>query len=1425
MRNLFSLAFILLFFFIEGYTQKQEIAFENISTSNGLSKNFITNIIHDHRGYLWFGGIGLNRYDGYFVKNYFHHPSDTTSLTSNLIMKMLEDRFGNIWILTSEGLNKYNRQTDCFYRFYYIDSESNTKKYFKSLQEITLFEDKGGCLNVIMENKFYSLPINSESTVFEQKRINIDLWQYQYVYADGDQMVWLADTANLFCYDPVKDSVISTKKNVLLQKNIAEIVKDGQFLYICYYDASYQVLSLTNGTLSYYDVAKGNTESYLDALQPSFLPNVQGKVWFGTPNGIVEFNPSEGTRGVIKNEFNNAASLSNDNIQEIYKDHNGLIWIGTLEGGVNKYDTRKKKFNSIKENSLPNSLTNNLVNAFFEDKSGKIWVGTDKGGLNLYDPITGTCEAFLHQESNPRSLSNNTVTSLATDEQNNIWVATFGGGLNRFDKTTRSFVHYKSDPTQPNSLAWDKIKSLHSDQQNKLWIGLHWNQYSGVDVLDRIQNGFTHFKHLAEDPESILDNSCEVIFSDSKGRIWMGFTGAGLDCYDPKSNKFTHYPENRTENGKLSSGYVVSVFEDRDGIMWFGTVDGGLFQLSRDEKTFVKYGLAEGLPDESVMAIQGDENGNLWLGTAKGLVRYNPKKKEFKTYDVSDGLPTNEFRRGAMVSSTGWFYFSTTKGFIYFKPNEIMDNPDPPLVEITNFRIFNQQVDFRQKGAPINKPIDEVHQLTLNHKQSIFSFEFVALNYSSTNKNQYAYKLEGFEKDWNYVGTNRSATYTNLPDGKYTFKVIASNNDGIWNTEGKAIEVIILPPWWKTWWFRISIILFTIGVTISWIQYRTRQLKLRSKLLAKLVKEKTIALEEQSEILRMQNLQLEESNEALAAQKLEISRQKDDIERIAGELNTLNEQKMKFFMNISHEFRTPLTLILGPLDHTLKNLGSLDQTIQKQLVMVHRNANRLLRLINQLLDIRKLDSGSMHLKLMKGDVIVFIRDIYESFNYLAKRHNMSCHFRCNLENFPAIFDHDILEKILYNLISNAFKYTPDYREIMIDLAIEETNQSAFFADLGETTSYIRFSVIDQGIGIPNDKLDKVFDRFYRIEAAGMRKQGGTGIGLSLTKELVDLHHGSISVSSVEGKGSKFTVVLPIGSNNIDTYDSLPNSDFDEDNKYPHIKLEDEYITELDLGREEQDKLVAGKRKQLIMVVDDNEDVRQFIKNHIAEKYRVIEAENGFVALEMAKEKMPNLIISDVMMPQMDGLEFCRQIKTNENTSHIPVIMLTARISEQDQILGLENGADDYLVKPFNIDILLLKIQNQFTLRKQLTDRFRKEIGISPKEIALTSVDEEIMDKLLRIVENQISNEDLNPGLLASELGLSRTLLYTKLKALTGQSVNEFIQMIRLKRAAQLLKSKNMPVSEVCFQVGFKDPSHFAKSFKKLFGISPKEYIG
>ena len=1040
--------------------------------------------------------------------------------------------------------------------------------------------------------------------------------------------------------------------------------------------------------------------------------------------------------------------MSDKSIRSVFIDKKGSLWVGTYYGGVNHLDENYNRFINFKYSPLGNSLSGDVVSSFAEDENGNLWIGTEGGGLNFYDKKRKEFKSYKYQAGQNNTLSGNNVKQLLLDGKQ-LWIGTFQAGLNLFDIKTDKFRHYKNDPKNENSLSNNNVYGLRKEG-GKLWILTYGG---GLNILDLQENKFYHFRHHTNDSTSLSSDLARVFLETEEKQIWIG-TERGLNKVFKNSDGYPKRFEVYLPDQK-----IYSLQKDSRKNIWIGTLSNGLYCLNPQDGHLEHYSISDGLPGNTVFGILEAGEEELWLSTNNGLSRFNPKEKSFSNFNYSNGLENDEYNFNAYYKNrSGDLLFGGINGFTQFNPKTIRPNKFIPPVVFTELRQNNKAVRIFDKNSCLKKSINEAQAIVFKYNEANFSLSFAALDYFSPENNRYKFMLEGLDRDWNYTVGKTEATYTIQREGEYIFRLYGANSDGLWNPAERQLKITVLPPPWRTWWaylIYLAIIAATIYALIRFIHLRHK-------------------------------LQLEQ-----------IAKQQQE---------ELHEVKLRFFTNITHEFRTPLTLILGPLKELIAKEKH-SENVNKQLSLIERNAQRLLNLVNQVLTFRKLAADHEPMKIVNGNIVLFLKEIFLPFQETANLRSINYSFRAETPEINAWYDPDKLEKVFFNLLSNAFKFTSDGGNIKMD--ISQNNQ------------FIEIRVKDDGIGIDPSLRERIFRRFYERSNAERPAIKGTGIGLAISKQMVELHKGKIFIENNKPSGgATFVVQIQKGKAHFKKSEIIEGiAEQEKIADYKSLIVPQQIITETAPAKKQ--KPTTGS--PLLLIVEDNPEVSNYIQQIFADDYRLITAENGLEGLQKTKKELPDLIISDVMMPEMDGITFCGKLKTDIEISHIPIILLTARTASLFKIEGLKTGADDYITKPFNPEELRLRVRNVIQARKETRDKFARVLNLDPKEISITSADEHFLENALVSVENNIGNYQFNVMQLAGDLAVSRALLFTKLKALTGQTPNNFIKTIRLKRAAQLLKTQKLNISEVAYKVGFKDPKYFRKCFREQFDRLPSDF--
>ncbi|MBK9096987.1 MAG: response regulator [bacterium] len=1373
--NIYLLLFISLLTVELLFPQVNNGRVSHYGIEDGLSQNQVQYITQDSKGFIWIGTQnGLNRFDGYNFKVYRHNPKDLNSLSDYPVHCIAEDKEGSLWIGTRDGLNRFDPKTEKFFHYHHNPEDETS---ISSSTIWLVLEDSKNNLWIATRsglNKF--IP---EKNIYERYYFGGDPFDpvqtnITSVVEDHQGFLWISKLDGLVRFNPQTKETRTYRNDfqnaeLLLSNRIVNLYVDSKnTLWI---GSNVGVNSIN---LNLYDEDNPKFEKHVFEKTFAGVPgwiyirriteDQYGNILFATlENGLLMFKSSTG----LIERFFSVDRFPAASIISLLKDRSGVLWAGSDGNGLFKIYSGDNKFNSALFDSDELNSGKLAVNSLLINKPGEIWIGTDNLGI-----IQTTIKSLL---SKSIILSKNitdhklyyltdkkSITSLLKDRDDNIWVGTYGEGILIINQNSNSYQAYKKSDKNSSGIKGNFIHSIYEDSKGYIWI---CTGDAGIFIFDKNTNTFADLEAESEN-YSVFGKEVHCVIEDRFGDIWFGTTLDGLFRLDRKENIIEQFKHLHSNPGSVSANRINSLYKDSKGNLWIGTFGGGLNKFNYEDETFEHYTTENGLSSNSILAMQEDDNGNLWISTDKGLNEFDPVNLSAKSFDEYDGIAGNAFSPRTVLKDreSGYLFFGGVNGISFFNPSEmIVDKTVPPVV-LTDFKVFNNSINAGDnKQDYLQKNISYADEISIGHQDNVISFEFSALHFVNPGKNQFAYMLEGFDNDWIYAGNRRYVTYTNLDPGNYIFKVKASNSDGIWNEKGIAVKLYVAPPWWQTWWAYLLYAAFFITILYSLRQYEMKRVKLRNELQLK------------------------------------------DFE--SKKLQEVDQLKSHFFANISHEFRTPLTLILGLLQKFESK--SSDRKELEDYGVMKRNALRLLQLINQLLELSKIESGKSKLVASENDIVSFVKRIFVSFASYAEQKKIKLQFNGKDINEKSdeiinlFFDKDKMEKIISNLVSNAVKYTPAENEIEVKISSQNK-----FAEV---------KVVNTGITISKADLAHLFDRYYKVHRAESELFEGTGIGLALVKELVELHKGTITASS-EYDVTEFTVKLPLGKTHLKEDEIiLDSADFITE-KYEAFGEE----LSKEISDDSEDTTI-NEEKEFILIVEDHSDLRKYIRENLSEIYHIIESPNGKDGLNKAVELIPDLIISDVMMPEMDGYTFCKKIKTDAKTNHIPVILLTAKASTEDKLEGLELGADDYLIKPFNPEELKLRVRNLIRTREQLRQKFTSEMVLKPAEVIVPSTQMQFMKKIQGVIENNLEDESFGVDKLAGEVGMSRSQLHRKLKAITNQSTTEFIRNFRLQRAAQLILQDAGSMGEIAYKVGFNSQAYFNKSFQEVFGCSPSEY--
>jgi ligand-binding sensor domain-containing protein/signal transduction histidine kinase/DNA-binding response OmpR family regulator len=1348
----------------------------------GLPANSIFALQQTRDGYLWIGSQdGLVRFDGHHFEIY--NEKNTPQLNCNVIRALYEDRSGTLWIgTTSGGLTRYREGE--FYTY------SVTK--YKALNRISAInEDRWGNLWIgsftrgltfLSAGKF-----NTYTT--DQGLPSNRVWS---IHKDKNGDLWVSATAEIvkivkpgIFQNYATQDLLPYNKTVCLNE---EVKKE---LWIGTGDRG--LFRLKNSTFTAYGTEAGIPHLTIICLYKDERKNL----WIGTDGGGL----TRMSKGLLSTMPVNGG-LASGFVYSICEDREGSLWVGTLDGGL--HQLRDSIFTTY---TTTEGLAHNYVDCIYEDRAGCLWFGT-KGGLSRLDLKTQTLTTVL---TTRQGLINNFIQCLCQDSSGHLWIGTWGG-LHRFKDGKLTLLAKKQ------GLSDNRVFCLEKDRQGNTWVGTE----NGLNRLDK-DGTLTVFTRN----EGLSSNLIQVIHEDRKGTLWIG-TDTGLNRYD--RGLITAY---KILPGS-ESHYIRCAYEDNRGTLWFGT-ENGLIRMKEKNTTWHMfiYTIQCGLIENVIYSILEDEEGYLWLAGQNGISRVSKQELEdvsmgkikqirVKSFNEEDGMKSRWCTGIGCKSRDGRFWFPTSVGVSVIHPHQTcIDTPPPHLIiekliaDGETIKNFCGGVQKPHGGVFIKSPpLAAGGILKLPPGKKRLEFYYTAASFIKPRKIRFKLRLEGYDRDWTAVGTARSTTYTGLSPGHYTFRVTACNPDGVWSREEASISFYLLPYFYQTAWFYIFAVFFVLLVVFSIYRFRVRQLKSKEKELGKLVRDRTRDLQERNLELETAHHKLRQSSQLIEAKNLQLEEQ-------AGKLKEMDKIKSRFFANISHEFRTPLTLIMGPLEQMISGPLEKEREQKKKMWLMLRNSRRLLSLINQLLALSKFDSGTIQLQASRQNIVPFLKGILHSFDSLAVQNEVELIFQTEAGDFPLYFDLEKLEEVISNLLSNAVKFTPAGGRITLAVKIREA-----LPGTGEQ-DFLEVSVSDTGPGIPPEDMAHIFDRFYQADSTYEHHRQGTGIGLAIAREIVELHHGAITAHSPgdEGAGTRFVIQLPMGDAHLkpgEIVESLPAPKRLEV-PAPEVKEYEEEEFNPEEKEEEIVKEPGVDEKVIILVVEDNADVREYIRGALEPDYTVKEAGDGEEGLGLAREIVPDLIICDIMMPGMDGYELCRTLKTEIATSHIPVILLTAKAAEENIIQGLETGADDYITKPFNTKMLLARIRNLIELRRHWQQTWNREMMLQPIGMVVSAVDKKFIKELRQVMEKNLPDTDFNVNQLCRKLYMSHTTLYRKIHALTGETPTDFIRSYRLKRGAELLKSGIGTVLEVALEVGFSSANYFTKCFKKKFHQLPTEY--
>ena len=1306
-----------------------------LGIEQGLSNNAVTSIYQDANGFMWFGTYdGLNRYDGYGFKTFRNVIGNNTSLGDNHVRAIEGDAAHKLWIGSEKSLSIYNPVKAGFFSPQFKPWNEPNRRLFNDGVFALSYLPAADAMLVGTQHNGLLLFENGEETGLQiplpDKKKPYSVSAIAFDATQKKALVFIPGTG-LYSFE-VKTKTLRLVTAAIRQADCLRVDSKGQLW-----------LGNENGLFRFDESTTLFSKNVLPSVYKvvSLFEDRQGTLWMASDGGGLWTMPAGSNTPAPYLSGNGTQGINSNAVYAVYEDKEGSKWIGTLRGGINLIQSQKTAFTNIEYKTFgQNNFNNNFILSFCEDDKGNVWIGSDGAGLRYWDRGKNTFTTFVHDATAASSISSNFVPNLLIDAGGDLWIATWFGGVNRLKKGSRNFEHFVCyNPT--TGLAENNAWLLHLDAEGRLWASTTNDGH--LYLFNRPSNHFELFN------ESLVN--IQTLLEDKEGGFWAG-NYTSLNKVDRESKTYQTYPMDHT---------VRCLYEDRRKSFWVGTDGGGLLLFDRASGKYQRFTTTEGLPSNTILRILEDAGGNLWLSTYNGLCKFNPVNKTVRNFSPSDGLQSNQFSfNAALALHSGEFLFGGIKGFNIFYPDSVYDKQGPPGVFLTGLKVANKPIE-EDVTLVTKRSYEKIESIELPYNQAILSLDFVALEYSSADKIRYAYKLEGWDKTWNYVNDVRTANYSRLEEGSYVFKLKVTNAAGIWSDEKTLLKIVVLPPWYRAWWAYLIYACAVASLIYFYVAYSNRQERLKYEIkLAQLEKEKE---------------------------------------------KELTERKLSFFTNVSHEFRTPLTLIINPIKDLLRKADEPES--QKELNIVHRNARRLLSLVDQLLLFRRADTEAGNLKFAEQNFYTLCHEVYLCFVQQAKINGQDYFFEFENKCLRLYVDRQKMEIALYNLLSNAIKYTPNGGKIIFRIT--------------ENTDDVQVAVIDNGPGIPAAAAPKLFEKFYQASAQTAASKTGFGIGLYLVKNFVEGHKGKVSFQSSEGEGTSFFIELKKGTAHL-AGQILLNAPQSAPVMLEELAGESTPTNETAKKETGLEEVVSDRHT--VLVVDDNQQIREYLRDILTEKYVVAEAVDGAEAWALVQKTYPDLVISDIRMGGLDGIALCKKIKGEPSLTHIPVVLLTGSYGPEVELQSVEGGADIYITKPFDKDLLLAKVDNLFKNRTELQNYFFNEITLKKNNHKISPEFKEFLHRCIAIVESHLGNDDFNIKVLAKEIGMSHSALYKRVRAISGQSVSAFIRYIRLRKAAELLLKGDCNVNQAAFQVGIADVKYFRAQFNKLFGMNPSDYM-
>ncbi len=1317
----------------------EEPSILHLGIEHGLSNNAVTCIYQDHNGFMWFGTYdGLNRYDGYAFKIFRNIIGNKNSLSDNHIYTINGDLYNNIWVGGAKGISIYNTAHSNFYSPRFTTAANQIKELTSEIHVIRsawnnmMFAGSQQDGLLLFENNSHT------GTQIPLKELQAKATSYHVSAIESDSLnnaMWVFVQQLGLCRFDVKTKTLKLLNSTFKQGNCLQLDKSGRLW-----------LGTANGLFQYDDLNNTYSNNFLPVKNnvASIAQDKQNKCWIATDGSGLWQLPQGMQQAIPYVSAKNIPLINSNAVYAVYEDAEERKWIGTLRGGINIIEPRTSFFKRITYDVPGNSsVINNFILSFHEQDNKNIWIGTDGAGLRKWDRENSSFIQYTNSPPDKNSISSNFITSITKDAENDIWISTWFGGINRLQKNGAAFDHFSCLNPFTNAEE-NNVWLIYKDRQQKLWAST---------TNDGTLYTFNYVTQTFELFDTSIIN-IQSLAEDSNGAFWGGnYTSLIKIDRNNKQHKFVYI------------GYPVRcIHEDRNKNFWIGTEGGGLLLFDRATGSYKRFTTSEGLPNNSILRLLEDHKGNLWLSTYNGLCKFNTVSKSAKNFSQSDGLQSNQFSFNASLElESGEFLFGGIKGFNIFYPDSIYDRTEIPKMFLTGLKVNNTPVE-EDSAYIIKRSFDKISELTIPYDRGVLSLEFLALEFTGADKIQYAYMLEGWDKDWNYVNNIRTANYSRLQEGHYTFKIKVTNADGVWSKEETLIKITVLPPWYRTWWAYLLYMISFASLIYLYILYNKRQERLRYE-------------------IKLAHLENEEEKK-------------------------LTERKISFFTHISHEFRTPLTLIINPLKQLVT--GKKSEADHKDISMVYRNARRLLSLVDQLLLFRKVESIDKQMRIEQFDMVEVCNEVFLSFAQHALSKQINFTFNRNDHEIMLYADKEKIEIILFNLVSNAFKYTAASGTITLEIAEQEKD--------------IQVIVKDSGTGIPDGVGDKLFESFYQAADHDKVTHTGFGIGLYVSQNLAKAHQGNLSYSSVVGTGTSFFLRLLKGKEHFAAYSIHENNSGGE--TILHELVEDPAEDGIETQAKQNSADIIDKltsRLPTMVIVDDNAEIRAYLRRIFTGAFKMYDADDGSGGYQLVMKEQPDIVISDIMMKNVSGIELCRKIKDTPAVAHIPVILLTASSSDEIKLKGIEGGAEDYITKPFDMEIIQAKVRNILKSRNRLQQYFFNAVTLKP-DANMAGEHKEFVERCIAIVEKHLDNPDFTIQTFSREIGMSHPSLYKKVKAISGLTINVFIRYLRLRKAAELLINTDKTIVEVTYITGFNDIKYFREQFFKLFNMNPSEYI-